>query len=72
MRQEVISRHSRAEQRLERFRVSRPDAFRLARLASLAVAIEPGLIRRLRLEFLKDADVGTEADLWFGSIVESR
>jgi hypothetical protein len=44
----------------------------LAKLASLALRVEPHLLRRLRLELLRDADVGIEADLWFGPLVESR
>jgi len=49
-----------------------PDAWRLARLASPAVRIEPHLLRSLRVELLPDADVGTEADLWFSPVVESQ
>jgi hypothetical protein len=49
-----------------------PDAVRLARVASLAVRIEPHLIRQLRRRLVRDADVGTEADLWFSLLVESR
>jgi len=49
-----------------------PDAVRLARVASLAVRVEPFLLRRLRLHLLRDADVGAEADLWFSLLVESR
>jgi len=48
------------------------EAVQLAKLASLAVRIESHLLRRLRLELLPDADVGIEADLWFGPLVESR
>ena len=49
-----------------------PEAVQLAKLASLAVRAESHLLRRLRLELLPDADVGIEADLWFGPLVESR
>src|SRR5262245_12264463 len=49
-----------------------PDVIRWATLSSVAVRIEPHLIRRLRLNLLPDADVGTEADLWFSPLVESR
>jgi hypothetical protein len=62
----------KAAQRIERYRRRDPDAVRLARLASLAVRIQPHLLRRLRLEFLPEVDVGTEADVWFGPLVESR
>jgi hypothetical protein len=52
----------------------RPKAVRLALLASLAARIEPALLRRLRLEVGPDLDldVGSEADLWFSPLVESR
>ena len=49
-----------------------PDAVRLARVASLAVRLEPHLLRQLRLKLLRDVDVGAEADLWFCPLVESR
>jgi len=48
------------------------DAVRLAELASLAVRIEPHLLRRLRIDYLPNADVGVEADLWFSHLVDSR
>ncbi len=48
------------------------EAVQLAKLASLAVRVESHLLRRLRLELLPDADVGVEADFWFGPLVESR
>jgi hypothetical protein len=50
----------------------RPGVVALATLASVAVRIEPHLLRRLRLELLPDTDVGVEADLWFSPLVESR
>jgi hypothetical protein len=49
-----------------------PQAARLAELASLAVRVDTGLLRRLRRAFLPDADVDVESDLWFSAIVESR
>jgi hypothetical protein len=57
---------------LERFEQRRPDAFRLAVLASLAVRVDAHLLRRLRTALTPDADVGAEADLWFSPLVESR
>lgn len=50
---------------------SDPDVVRLARVASLAVRVEPHLLRRLRIELVPDIDVGTEADLWFSDLVET-
>jgi hypothetical protein len=49
-----------------------PLAARLAELASLAVRVDAGLLRRLRHAFLREADVGIESDLWFSTIAESR
>lgn len=62
----------RATTRVEQQYKRNPEAVQLAKLASLAVRVEPHLLRRLRLELLPDADVGIEADLWFGPLVESR
>jgi len=61
-----------AAERLRWLADTSPDAWRLARLASIAVRIEPNLLRRLRTELLREADVGVEADLWFSAIVESQ
>ena len=47
-------------------------AFKLARLTSFAVRIDPYLLRRIRLELLPDLDTGVEADLWFSPIVNFR
>jgi hypothetical protein len=49
-----------------------PDALRLARVVSLAVLIEPQLLRRARLELLKGVDAGAEADLWLSHLVRTR
>lgn len=49
-----------------------PHGAALARYASLAVRIEPALMRRLRLRLLPAADAGAEAALWFSDLVESR
>ncbi|MEQ1909605.1 MAG: hemolysin family protein [Vicinamibacterales bacterium] len=61
-----------AGQRLNALQASRPDAVRLAEVASLAVRIDAYLLRQLRLQCLPGSDVGTEADLWFSRLVESR
>ena len=44
----------------------------LARCLSIATRIEPALLRRARLRFVPEADASVEADLWFGSLVQSR
>ena len=45
---------------------------RLAETVSLAVLIEPALLRRARLELERSADPGVEADVWFSSFVASH
>jgi hypothetical protein len=49
-----------------------PYARDLARLASIAVQVEPELLRRLRLRLLLDADASAEADLWLSELVDSQ
>jgi WD40 repeat protein/acylphosphatase len=44
----------------------------LAESVSLAVLIEPALLRRARLELTGSHDAGVEADVWFSSLVVSR
>ncbi len=48
------------------------DAFRLARLASLAARVEPELLRALRVEIMEEADAAAEADLWWSHAVDVR
>ena len=62
----------RAAARLNALQTRMPDVVLLARVSSLAVRIEPHLLRRLRFELLPEVDVGSESDLWFSSLVESR
>lgn len=49
-----------------------PGAVRLAEAVSLAVQVEPELLRRVRLDLLPDLDAGAEADLWFSELVETQ
>jgi type VI secretion system protein ImpC len=44
----------------------------LAEAVSLAVRIEPELLRKMRLELFPDTNAGIEADLWFSPLIESR
>ena len=62
----------RSLRRLNALSEESPLAGELARLASLAVRVDPGLLRALRLQFLRASDPGIESDLWFSGIVESR
>jgi nucleoside phosphorylase len=49
-----------------------PHAVSLATVVSLAVRVEPELLRTARLKLLPDVDVGAEADLWFSPLVQSE
>jgi hypothetical protein len=56
---------------IDLLRLHSPDAVRLGELVSLAVRIEPELLRAARLK-LTPFDAAAEADLWFSSLVETR
>lgn len=61
-----------AERLVERFARDYPDALRLAEVVSLAVRVEPELLRAARLRLLPGVEAGAEADLWFSPLVQSR
>ena len=61
-----------ARSRIAALRQESAHAVELAELASLAVRVDAGLLRRLRLELLPAAEPGAESDLWFSPLVESR
>jgi type VI secretion system protein ImpC len=48
------------------------NAAALAEAVSLAIRIEPQLLRKMRLDLFPALDAGVEADLWFSPVVESR
>jgi WD40 repeat protein len=54
------------------FESERPLAVRLAEAVSLAVLVDPPLLRRARRELVPEADPGTEADLWSSPLVQTR
>ncbi|HXT51712.1 MAG TPA: hypothetical protein VN811_11755 [Thermoanaerobaculia bacterium] len=58
--------------RLSELEQESPLAVRLAELASLAVRVDAGLLRRLRRDLLPEADVAVELELWFSTLVEAR
>jgi len=68
----VSDRLGRARERVEEIERRQPQAAELAKLASLAVRIEPELLRTLRLRVAPHLDVGAEADLWFSPLVQAR
>jgi WD40 repeat protein len=49
-----------------------PAIVRLAEAVSLAVLVDPPLLRRARLKLVPEADAGVEAELWLGPLVRSR
>ena len=64
----------RAWQRISELANVHPQAVDLARYVSLAVRVDPPLLRRLRLDtqLLPASDASAEADLWFSDLSESR
>ncbi len=60
------------EQLISRLAEVNRGAAALARVVSLAVLIEPQLLRRARLSLLKGVDTGAEADLWLSPLVQTR
>ena len=50
----------------------RSEVVRLTRFLSLAVRVEPALLRRARYTLTPDLDSGVESDLWFSPLVGSR
>ncbi len=57
---------------IEAFKEENGEAYRLALAASLAVRVEPELVRALRLCLFPGVDAGAEADLWFSPLVRSQ
>jgi hypothetical protein len=57
---------------VDTFAAEHPDAYRLALAISIAVRVEPELLRRVRLRLLPEIDAGAEADLWFSALVQSQ
>jgi glycosidase len=49
-----------------------PAIVRLARCLSIAARVEAHLLRAMRLECCRSADVGLESDLWFSPLVQAR
>ena len=49
-----------------------PGVVELARLLSVAARVEPELLRAIRVELTPRLSAGTEADLWFSLLVQSR
>jgi hypothetical protein len=65
-------RRERARKLIDRVEERDPEVVVLARDASLAVSVEPELLRRLRLELQPETHASVEADLWFGPLVRAR
>jgi len=61
-----------AREIIDAFAEENPEVYRLALAASLAVRVEPELVRALRLCLFPEADAGAEADLWFSPLVQSQ
>jgi hypothetical protein len=59
-------------ERLSRFRQSLPDETRLAEALSLAVRVEPALLRDVRLILFPRSKASLEADFYFSPLVSQR
>src|SRR2546421_5554683 len=57
---------------IESVRSEFPDVVRLAQAVSLAVRVEPELLRSIRLALLPGVCADVEADLWFSALVQSE
>jgi hypothetical protein len=49
-----------------------PHTLRLAELVSIAVRVEPALLRAVRLRLCPDLPTAAEADLWFSGLTDAR
>ena len=52
--------------------VESPDTLRLAERVSIAVRVEPALLRAVRLRLCPTLPAAAEADLWFSGLIEAR
>src|SRR6476659_7502494 len=57
---------------VDTFEAAHPDVYQLAKAVSIAVRVEPELLRRVRLQLLPEIYAGAEADLWFSALVQSQ
>ena len=62
----------RSDKLLQRAYDDAPASVELAQWVSIAVSVEPHLLRRARLKLAPHIDAGAESDLWFGPLVSSR
>src|SRR4051812_11549791 len=60
---------SLAKERIGLLQAQSSKALKLAEVVSLAVMVEPALLRRARLELVPGADAAAEADLWLSGLV---
>jgi tetratricopeptide (TPR) repeat protein len=57
---------------INKFESTHPKALRLAEVVSIAIRVEPELLRMARLTLVPEANAGDEADLWFSPLVQIR
>lgn len=67
-----MSQPGRASELVEAEKLRHPEAVELATSVSLAVQIEPELLRAIRIAVAPRLDAAAEADLWFGPLVRLR
>jgi len=57
---------------INKFESTNPNALRIAEVVSIAIRVEPELLRMARLTLVPEANAGDEADLWFSPLVQTR
>jgi len=67
-----MMRREQAAALVRRYDGLRPDVVALATVVSPAVRVDPGLLRRARIDLTQGVTVASEADLWFSALVSSR
>jgi WD40 repeat protein len=69
----VLSRRARLspEHVVERYARQEPDVVALAEIVSLAITVDPALLRAARRRFVDHRGPDLEADLWHSSLVDS-
>lgn len=61
-----------AEAAIRNLQELNPEAVRLAESVAFAIMIDRAFLRAARIALVPGADAGTEADLWFSPVVQSR
>jgi hypothetical protein len=61
-----------ADERITQLEKAHPQARKLATLVALAVRVDPGYLRAIRLRFFPMAGTDAELALWFSPLVKAK